>query len=147
MSSKFLKLDREVMKFFWRDIEPLFQKVVEQQSYGRDSLEMIAMKIAEGSLEVWVSKGEDNIIQAVYCTSIIIYPAKRSLFWGYMAATDNKLNEWKDQMVEAVVRYATDTDCQTIEFFSKRKGWNKIFKKHRINFKPLGVLYEAELHE
>ena len=114
MSSKFLKLDREVMKFFWRDIEPLFQKVVEQQSYGRDSLEMIAMKIAEGTLEVWVSKGEDNIIQAVYCTSIIIYPAKRSLFWGYMAATDNKLNEWKDQMVKAVVRYAADTDCQTI---------------------------------
>ena len=147
MSNKFLKLDREVMKFFWRDIEPLFQKVVEQQSYGRDSLEMIAMKIADGTLEVWVSKGENNIIQAVYCTSIINYPTKRSLFWGYMGATDNKLNEWKNDMVQAVVRYALDTDCKSIEFFSKRKGWNKIFKKHNINFKPLGVLYEATLHE
>ncbi len=100
MSNKFLKLDREVMKFFWKDIEPLFQKVLDQDTSDRDSLEMIAMKIADGTLEVWVSKGENNIIQAVYCTSIINYPTKRSLFWGYMGATDNKLNEWKNDMVQ-----------------------------------------------
>ena len=147
MSNKFLKLDREVMKFFWKDIEPLFQKVLDQDTSDRDSLEMIAMKIADGAFEVWESKGEKNSIQAVYCTSIINYPTKRSLFWGYMGATDNKLNEWKNDMVQAVVRYALDTDCKSIEFFSKRKGWNKIFKKHNINFKPLGVLYEATLHE
>tara|TARA_R110000824_G_scaffold43088_5_gene126386 strand:- start:5526 stop:5969 length:444 start_codon:yes stop_codon:yes gene_type:complete len=147
MSDKFLKLDKEVMKFFWDDLAPLFNKVIERQGYGRDSLELVATKIAEDILEVWVSKDEDSKIQAAYCTSIIDYPDKRSLFWGYMSAKDNKLNEWKDKMVISVVRYAEDTDCKTIEFFSNRKGWSKIFRRHNINFKPVGVLYEVDLYE
>ena len=58
MTQRFLKLDKEVFAIFWPDLSILFNKVIEEQGYCRDSLELLYTKIKNDLLEVWSYKGE-----------------------------------------------------------------------------------------
>ena len=146
MTQRFLKLDKEVFDIFWPDLSRLFNKVVIEQGSGRDSLELLYTKIKNDLLEVWIYKGEEGI-QAAYCTAITDYPEKRSLFWGYMSAIDNNIAEWKEPMIAALRHYAFHTNCDCIEFFSTRTGWNKIFKDANAEVKNIGTIYEVILDD
>ena len=144
--AKFIKLDKEIINFFWSDISPLFAQVINSQGHGRDSLEFLYYKIENGMLEAWVYRN-NNLIEAAYCTNIIQYPNKKSLFWGYMGAINNNLIQWKDPLVLSLIDYAQLNECECVEFFSTRKGWLKVFKDTPIKFKEIGTAYEATLHE
>ena len=91
-------------------------------------------------------KGEEGI-QAAYCTAITDYPEKRSLFWGYMSAVDNNMAEWKGPMLAALKHYALHTNCDCVEFFSTRTGWNKIFEDAGATVENIGTIYEVTLDD
>jgi hypothetical protein len=144
--ANFIKLDLEIIPFFWPDIAPLFAKVIDNQGEGRDSLEIVRYKLENNMLQAWVYRN-NNVIEAAYCTNIIEYPNKKSLFWGYMGAVNNNLLEWKAPLVKSLKDYAMLHQCDCVEFFSTRKGWLKVFKDSPIKFKAIGTAYEATLHE
>ena len=144
MTQRFLKLDKEVFDIFWPDLSILFNKVISEQGAGRDNLELLYTKIKNNLLEVWIYKGEEGI-QAAYCTAITEYPEKRSLFWGYMSAVDNNINEWKEPMLLALKNYALYNECDCLEFFSTRTGWNKIFEDAGATVENIGTIYEVTL--
>ena len=147
MTNRFLKLDTEVIDIFWSDLSKLFSKVIAQQGSGRDSLELLYTKIKNNILEVWIYKGENNKIQAAYCTAVTPYPEKKVLFWGYMGAVDNNMSEWKGSMVKCLKDYAYQMECECIEFFSTRTGWNKIFTDSGSTVKDIGTIYEVSLDD
>ena len=144
MTQRFLKLDKEVFDIFWPDLSILFNKVISEQGAGRDNLELLYTKIKNDLLEVWIYKGEERI-QATYCTAITEYPKKKSLFWGYMSAVDNNMNEWKEPMLLALKNYALYNECDCLEFFSTRTGWNKIFEDAGATVENIGTIYEVTL--
>jgi|TARA_R110000824_G_scaffold226823_1_gene414578 hypothetical protein len=144
--TKFIKLDTEIIPFFWSDISPLFNKVINNQGKGRDSLELVRYKLDNNLLQAWVYRN-NNIIEAAYCTNVIEYPDKKSLFWGYMGAKNNNLLDWKMPLVKSLRDYAMLNECSCVEFFSNRKGWLKIFKDTPINFQEIGTAYEATINE
>ena len=157
MTQRFLKLDKEVFDIFWPDLSILFNKVISEQGAGRDNLELLYTKIKNDLLDVWIYKGEGNPaggpfssivqegIQAAYCTAITEYPEKRSLFWGYMSAVNNNMNEWKEPMLVALKNYALYNECDCLEFFSTRTGWNKIFEDAGATVENIGTIYEVTL--
>ncbi len=145
MTQRFLKLDKEVFDIFWPDLSILFNKVISEQGAGRDNLELLYTKIKNDLLEVWIYKGEERI-QATYCTAITEYPKKKSLFWGYMSAVDNNMNEWKEPMLLALKNYALYNECDCLEFFSTRTGWNKIFEDAGATVENIGTIYEVTLN-
>ena len=144
VTQRFLKLDKEVFDIFWPDLSILFNKVISEQGAGRDNLELLYTKIKNDLLEVWIYKGEERI-QATYCTAITEYPKKKSLFWGYMSAVDNNMNEWKEPMLLALKNYALYNECDCLEFFSTRTGWNKIFEDAGATVENIGTIYEVTL--
>ena len=144
MTQRFLKLDKEVFDIFWPDLSILFNKVISEQGAGRDNLELLYTKIKNDLLEVWIYKGEERI-QATYCTAITEYPKKKSLFWGYMSAVDNNMNEWKEPMLLALKNYALYNECDCLEFFSTRTGWNKIFEDAGATVENICTIYEVTL--
>ena len=144
MTQRFLKLDKEVFDIFWPDLSILFNKVISEQGAGRDNLELLYTKIKNNLLEVWIYKGEEGI-QATYCTAITEYPEKKSLFWGYMSAVNNNMNEWKEPMLVALKNYALYNECDCLEFFSTRTGWNKIFEDAGATVENIGTIYEVTL--
>lgn len=105
LMTQFIKLDTEIIPFFWSDISPLFNKVINNQGKGRDSLELVRYKLDNNLLKAWVYRN-NNMIEAAYCTNIIEYPEKKSLFWGYMGAINNNLLEWKMPLVKSLKDYA-----------------------------------------
>ena len=146
MSKKFLKLDKEVFDIFWPDLSKLFTKVIESQGEGRDSLELLYTKITGNLLEVWICRGDDGGIEAAFCTSITQYPEKRSLFWGYMAAKNNNLSDWKSSLWTTLKNYGNQNTCDCIEYFSNRKGWSKILGENKnVKVKEIGTVYEINL--
>tara|TARA_R100001163_G_C4998988_1_gene148840 strand:+ start:209 stop:652 length:444 start_codon:yes stop_codon:yes gene_type:complete len=145
VTQRFLKLDKEVFDIFWPDLSILFNKVISEQGAGRDNLELLYTKIKNDLLEVWIYKGEERI-QATYCTAITEYPKKKSLFWGYMSAVDNNMNEWKEPMLLALKNYALYNECDCLEFFSTRTGWNKIFEDAGATVENIGTIYEVTLN-
>jgi hypothetical protein len=144
--ANFIKLDTEIIPIFWSDIAPLFSKVIDSQGEGRDSIDLIKFKLQNNLLDAWVYRPE-NEIEAAYCTNIILYPQKKSLFWGYMGAINNNLSQWKSPLVKSLKDYAALNECDCIEFFSTRKGWLKVFKDTSLKFKPIGTAYEVKLNE
>ena len=76
LMTQFIKLDTEIIPFFWSDISPLFNKVINNQGKGRDSLELVRYKLDNNLLKAWVYRN-NNIIEAAYCTNIIEYPEKK----------------------------------------------------------------------
>ena len=144
--ANFIKLDTEIIPIFWSDIAPLFDKVIDSHGKGRDSLELIKLKLENNVFEGWVYR-EGAGIGAAYCTQLIEYPQKKSLFWGYMGAKDNNISKWKVPLIKSLQDYAVLNRCDCVEFFSPRKGWLKIFKDTPIKFKEIGTVYEATLHE
>ena len=64
-----------------------------------------------------------------------------------MSAVNNNIAEWKEPMIAALRHYAFHTNCDCIEFFSTRTGWNKIFKDANAEIKNIGTIYEVILDD
>mgnify|MGYP005992772883 FL=1 len=151
--SKFLKLDNEVFNIFWPDLSKLFIKVIKTQASGRDSLELLHTKISNNLLDVWVYRGEDGVynddgvIEAAFCTAITEYPDKRSLFWGYMSADNNTMNNWKESLWTTLRNYGNQNQCDCIEYFSNRTGWTRVLEENDDveNIEPIGTIFEIKL--
>jgi len=143
---KFTPVESQVIDVFWSQLSPLFQKIIDREGMGRETLESLKEKIKEGYLLVWIG-WEDSVndIMAAYCTQLINYPTKRQCQWGYMVAKDNEMSKWEETMLTSLVNYSIENNCDGIEFFSTRKGWKKIFAKYKINIEPIGTLYETKI--
>jgi hypothetical protein len=145
MAFKFTPVEAQVIDVFWSQISPLFEKIIEKEGMGRETLASLKEKIKERYLLVWIGwEDSANNIVAAYCTQIIEYPTKRICQWGYMSAKNNEMSRWEEPMLKSLVRYTIENECNGIEFFSTRTGWKKIFKKYKINIEPVGTLYETK---
>lgn len=144
---KFTPVESQVIDVFWPQLAPLFQQIIEREGMGRETLDSLKEKIKGGYLQVWIG-WEDSVndIIATYCTQIMEYPTKRQCQWGYMAAKNNDMAKWEEEMISSLVHYTIETKCDGIEFFSSRKGWKKIFAKYKINIEPIGTLYETKIN-
>ena len=107
----------------WNKITDFIEKAAEY-TYGRYSADNLYDMVKEGEHQLWVAY-EDSEFKGTVLTNVMNYPKRKVLCMGFCGG--EKLEEWKDPMLELLRRFAKDMGCDSIEAFG-RPGWAKVFK-------------------
>jgi len=94
-----------------------------------------------GASNLWVAYDENEAgkIYGIVITTVKTYPCKRMVDMTFCAG--DKLDEWQDEMMALIDRWAVDSKLDGMEF-TGRKGWGKVLEKHGL--KETYRLFEKE---
>lgn len=107
---------------------------------GRYMLYDVYIAVQRGKMQLWIAFTDDKEILGCEVTEITDYPSRRiltSMFTGGV-----KIRQWRDEMMEVLVRWAEDNQCTGIEGYG-RKGWIKMLEPYGV--KENLILFEKEL--
>ncbi len=122
----------------WNEVAPYLQRAVAVTN-GRFELEDVRRGIETGRYDLWVAYAEGEILGAEV-TTIVEYPRKRalcSLFTG-----GKRLREWREPMMDLLIRFARDAGCQAIEG-QGRASWVKLLEPYGV--REMAVLFERDV--
>jgi hypothetical protein len=108
----------------WEYVKP-YMEMAAKQTHGRfhdeDIFDLVTQR---NDHHLWVAFDDGPTYYGAVVTGFTEYPNKRVLNMHFCGGEE--LDKWKDLMLALLRRWATDTQCDAIEF-SGRKGWAKIF--------------------
>jgi len=108
----------------WPNVQAFMEQAAEQ-THGRFHEEDIFDLVSQRpDHHLWVAFDEGPVYYGAVVTGFTEYPGKRVLTMHFCGGEE--LSRWKDPMLALLRRWATDTQCDAIEF-TGRKGWIKIF--------------------
>ena len=131
------QVSKERVDVFWETVKYWIQSATDQ-SKGRHTLKTTYDLLQKDLMQMFLII-EDKVIKAVYVTQITQYPAMNVLsvlFCGGSAVIKNV-----KQIENYFVKFAQTANCKALEIIG-RKGWDKVIKNKKLNFKNTGIYYE-----
>jgi len=108
----------------WPNVQEFMARAAEQ-TFGRYHDEDIYDLVSQRQdHNLWVAFEDGPVYYGAVVTGFTEYPNKRVLTMHFCGGEE--LSRWKDPMLALLRRWATDTQCDAIEF-TGRRGWVKIF--------------------
>ena len=106
---------------------------------GRYTTYDVYNAIQRQAMTLWVAF-DDGGIHGCQVTQITDYPSKRVLVSVFTAG--RKLRSWREPMMDVLMRWARDHDCEAIEGLG-REGWVKMMEPY--GFKKMLVMFEKDI--
>lgn len=129
----------EMVPGLWPHIFPHLAKAAEY-TFGRYEPEDIFEFVTRGGAHMWVAL-DDEGVKGVTVTRFWEYPRKRCLDVVFLGGESG--DEWKDDLVHTLKRWAKDSNCDVIES-SGRPGFARVFKDH--GYTPLWQVFELPVN-
>ena len=108
----------------WPNVQGFMEQAA-AQTFGRYHEEDIFDLVSQRpDHHLWVAFEEGPVYYGAVVTGFTDYPGKRVLTMHFCGG--DELERWKEPMLALLRRWATDSQCDAIEF-TGRKGWIKIF--------------------
>ena len=102
----------EAVKLVWKEVDRVLKKSVATVKDKSDMIDILD-GIFDGTYVLWVVMDEDDSIVAAFTTRLIIYPQRKALALDWVGGT--RMNEWNDQMIDTMRKYANELDCSHLE--------------------------------
>ena len=122
----------------WKRIEDYAQGAADY-TYGRFTKNDIRSGLKKKPQQLWVAHEGEEVFGFVV-TQMADYPQLKALVMHFTGG--EKLEEWKEPMLEKLQQFSKMHGCDIIESFG-RMGWGKVFKQDgfvsRFNFYELPV--------
>lgn len=122
----------------WDRIRPFLDPAVAVTN-GRYTSYDVYVAAQKSTMQLWIAF-DDQSIEGVQVTCVTDYPSKRVLTSLFTGGT--KLRHWRSEMMELLIRWAKDNQCESIEGCGK-EGWLKMLEPYGIT-KGL-TMFEKEL--
>lgn len=102
-----------------------------ERANGRLGIDDVFRMLYSGESNLWVAFDEtdSNRVYGIVITTVKTYPCKRMVDMTFCAG--DRLEDWQDEMMELVDRWAIDSGLDGMEF-TGRKGWGKVLAKHGL---------------
>lgn len=124
----------------WLLSEPFIAKAVKLVADRYTTLDLWEA-MCRDEYQLWVMFDNDHLVGA-FLTQIMDHPQARGINIPFLGAEEHRVNEWIDQILEAVEDYGRLNNCTLMEFFG-REGWNKFLKP--AGFKKAMCIFEKEI--
>ena len=131
------KIDVECVDVFWDKVEHWIESAT-KQSRGRHTLESTRKLLLSGNMEMFLVL-VNKAICAVYVVQKTFYPAKSVL--SILFCGGSKVIKNIKKIENFFINYAKQKGCEALEIIG-RKGWDKVIKDKKLNFKNTGIYYE-----
>ncbi len=109
----------------WPGVYPLLNRAMER-SGGRWSMPALLHAMCVADYQLWVVRQDGNLVAAAG-TNYAVYPHRRLLAIQFMGG--DGFDQWGDDLLSTLERYAQDTGCDGIESVARFGFW-PIFKRH-----------------
>jgi hypothetical protein len=129
----------EAVGHVWKDVARVLEKSVATVKDRSTTIDILDLTY-NGTYALWVVIDEQDDVIAAFTTRLIEYPQRRALALDWVGGT--RMNEWQDQLVETMRKYANELGCSHLEGYG-RKGWGRALKKY--GFYPEYIAYRMEL--
>ena len=120
----------------WGEVYDLLKPAVDR-SNGRWTMEHLFAAIYFRQQQLWVGYSKEHAINSVLTTQIVHYPNSKMLALQFLGGTD--FNDWSDDRLSVLLRFAKDCGCNGIEAVARFGFW-PMLKKH--GFERSYVTYE-----
>jgi hypothetical protein len=122
----------------WDRVQPLLDPAVAVTN-GRYTSYDVYVAVQKSTMQLWIAF-DNQAIKGIEVTCVTDYPSKRVLTSMFTGGTN--LRHWRNEMMELLVRWAKDNQCEAIEGCGK-EGWLKMLEPFGIT-KGL-IMFEKEL--
>lgn len=123
----------------WNEVSSMVKDAC-RVTNGRYTSYDVYISLMQGNMTLWIAFDEDKTIHGVHITQIIDYPSKRVL--ASMFTAGKRIREWRDEMMDLMIRWAQDHDCEAIEGMG-RSGWIKMLEPYGV--KRVMTMFEKDL--
>lgn len=130
----------EHIKDVWGKVEPLLQKAIDRQGFGRYEISDVLGALVSGQTTLWIYFGDDMNILSAWVLRMIKYPRKTSMLVELFGGEDLKGFEFVAS--DTIAAYARDCGCQMVEC-QGRLGWSRPGK--RQGWEMIGGLYAKNI--
>jgi hypothetical protein len=123
----------------WPTVRVLLEPAVAVTN-GRYTVDDVFYSCMVGFLTLWIAFDDDKQIVGCEVTKIVDYPSRQVLCSLFTAG--DRMRDWREPMMELLVRYARDNGCTAIEG-QGRPGWVKMMEPYGV--RALAMLFEKDI--
>lgn len=110
---------------YWRFIEPVLAKVIEDHGHGELAIEQIKDHLDKREMQLWIVV-ENDLPKAYAVTRVIDYPLLRACRVVLLQGTD--FDSWIATLLARLAPWARSLGCSRLEACG-RSGWRRKLKR------------------